>query len=382
MADGSAAGIRQITKDAMYDAVAPDDFGAMLEIDRHMTRSTAFDRIISATHDHFWDPLDKKYIDFTEPFDMENTQIMPDYLVPALETDYVKDYFADKPKEKIAFVNEMARWQLSAILHGEQGALSLSASLCHVLRDPGAQEYAANQCREEGRHVTAFAMYIKARWGSPLPSGQVLADLLKDIVNSPEVYKKIVGMQMLVEGLAMGAFATIFREWNDPLARKLTQLVMTDEAFHHKFGKIWADRTIPQLTKEEHEIVENWAAHCFQTLLFNLVAPHQMVDIYARFGLDPMKVMEEFQKVATDDERRERMKEATNIFRVLVKTLWNAGIITDRTAPFYAMYVDFEEFKQEGEHMVGDDIAEEGMAFLKTINFNARTDALRMVAAE
>ena len=80
---------------------------------------------------------------------------------------------------------------------------------------------------------------------------------------------------------------------NDPLAKKLTQLVMTDEAFHHKFGKIWADRTIPKLSKEEHEIVENWAAHCFQTLLFNLVAPHQMTAIYAEFGLDPDKVMAE-----------------------------------------------------------------------------------------
>ncbi len=379
-ADGAEP--RQITKDEVYDAVAPTDFGAMLAIDRHMNRSTAFDKIISATHDHFWDPLDKKYIDFSEPFDLENEQIMPDYMVPALETDYVRDHFADKPKERIRFVNEMARWQLSAILHGEQGALNLSASLCHVLRDPGAQEYAANQTREEGRHVTAFAKYIKARWGSPRECGQVLADLLKEIVHAPEVYKKIVGMQMLVEGLAMGAFATIYNEWKDPLARKLTQLVMTDEAFHHKFGKIWADRTIPKLSPEEHEIVENWAAHCFQTLLFNLVAPHQMADIYAQFGLDPMKVMEEFQKVATDDERRERMKESTNIFRVLVKTLLNAGIITDRTRSFYAMYVNLDELKAEGDRMVGDDIAEDGIRYLQTINFGVDTGALSKIAAE
>ena len=57
----------------------------------------------------------------------------------------------------------------SSILHGEQGALNLSASLCHVLYDQGAQEYAANQTREEARHVTAFAKYIKARWGRPVP---------------------------------------------------------------------------------------------------------------------------------------------------------------------------------------------------------------------
>jgi hypothetical protein len=372
----------QITKDALYDAVAPTDFAEMLKVDRHMTRSTAFDKIISATHDHFWDPLDKRYIDFTEGFDLENEQIMPDYMAPALETEYVQEFFADKPKERIAFVNELARWQLSAILHGEQGALNLSASLCHVLRDPGAQEYAANQTREEGRHVTAFAMYIKSRWGSPLPASPVLSNLLQEIVHAPEVYKKIVGMQMLVEGLAMGAFATIFKEWRDPLARKLTQLVMTDEAFHHKFGKIWADRTIPKLDERELEIVENWAAHCFQTLLFNLVAPHQMGDLYERFGLDTQKVIEAFQAAATDEDRRERMKEATNIFRVLVKTLLNAGIITGRTAPFYAMYVDLDELRAEGDSMVGDEIAEDGIRFLQTINFNTRTDALRQIAAE
>jgi hypothetical protein len=209
----------------------------------------------------------------------------------------------------------------------------------------------------------------------------VLAGLLQEIVHAPEVYKKIIGMQMLVEGLAMGAFATIFREWEDPLARKLTQLVMTDEAFHHKFGKIWADRTIPKLSAEEHEIVENWAAHCFQTLLFNLVAPHQMTAIYADFGLDPDKVMAGFQEVATDEARREHMKESTNIFRVLVKTLWNAGIITERTRSFYSMYVDFDEFKAEGEEMVGDEIAMDGIKYLQTINFGANINALNDVKA-
>ena len=371
-----------ITKDVIYDAVAPDDFESMLELDRYNARSTAFDKIISATNDHFWDPLDKRYIDFDEPFDLENEELLPDEFVPALATHYVTEHFADKPKERLRFKSQMARWQMSAILHGEQGALNLSASLCHVLRDPGAQEYAANQCREEGRHVTAFAKYIRARWGSPLPCGAVLATLLQEIVHAPEVYKKIIGMQMLVEGLAMGAFATIYKEWNDPLARKLTQLVMTDEAFHHKFGKIWADRTVPKLSAEEHAIIEDWAAHCFQTLLFNLVSPHQQLDLYAEFGLDPDKVVEEYGKIMTDDVRRENMKEQTNIFRVLVKTLLNAGIITDRTKAFYAMYVDLEELKGEGERMVGDDIAEEGIRHLQAINFKDRPVSAVSIAAE
>ena len=285
-----AVTIRNITKDAMYDAVAPDDFESLLEIDRYNNRSSAFDKIISATHDHFWDPLNKDYIDFDEPFDMENQPMVPETLVVGLQTDYVSNHLSD-PKQRTAFINEVVRWNLSSILHGEQGALNLSASLCHVLKDQGAQEYAANQAREEARHVTAFAKYIKARWGAPVECGPVLKTLLVEIIGAPEVYKKIIGMQMLVEGLAMGAFATFFKEFNDPLGRKLMQLVMTDEAFHHKFGKIWADRTIPKLDAEEHAIIEDWAAHCFQTLLFNLVAPHQMRPVYEKFGLDPDKVM-------------------------------------------------------------------------------------------
>jgi hypothetical protein len=369
-----------ITKDIIYDAVAPDDFESMLELDRYNNRSTAFDKIISATHDHFWDPLDPKYIDFSEPFDMENEMVIPEDMVIALQTDYVSSRLTD-PKDRIRFVNQFALRSFSSILHGEQGALNLSASLCHVLKDQGAQEYAANQTREEARHVTAFARYIKARWGRPVECGPTLKELLVDIIHSPEVYKKIIGMQMLVEGLAMGAFATFFNVTNDPLCKKLMQLVMTDEAFHHKFGKIWADRTIPHLSEKEHEIIELWAAQCFQTLLFNLVGPNQQRSLYEEFGLDPDRVVADLAEMVTDETRRENMKEQTNIFRVLVKTLLNAGIITERTRAFYAMYVDLDELKGEGDRMVGDDIAEEGIRYLQEINFADKTRNV-LIAAE
>src|SRR3990167_4488395 len=370
-----------ITKDIMYDAVAPDDFESMLDLDRYNNRSTAFDKIISATNDHFWDPLDKKYIDFDEPFDMENEMLLPEDMIISMSTDYVSNHLSDW-KTRVRFVNQSALRSFSSILHGEQGALNLSASLCHVLLARGAQEYAPNQPREEARHVTAFAKYIKARWGRPVECGPTLKALLVDIIGSPEVYKKIIGMQMLVEGLAMGAFATFFNNIRDPMGKRLLQLVMTDEAFHHKFGKIWADRTIPHLSEAEHEIIETWAAHCFQTLLFNLVAPTQQRDLYEEFGLDPDKVIAEMAEIMNDDKRRENMKEQTNIFRVLVKTLLNAGIITDRTKAFYATYVDIEELRGEGDRMVGDDIAEEGIKYLQEINFKDRVGQAISIAAE
>ena len=368
----------QITKDNAYDAVAPDDFPAMLDVERYGRRSTAFDKIISATHDHFWDPLDKKYIDFSEPFDPETHQILPDDFFPIFKTHIGEKMTA---AQKIKFASQSTRWQISGILHGEQGALALSASLCHILRDPGAQEYAANQTREEARHVTGFAAYIKSRWGSPLPVGKTLGVLLNEIVLAPEVYKKIIGMQMLVEGLAMGAFATLYQKSTDPLLVKLCQLVMTDEAFHHKFGKIWADRTIPKLSEEEHNLVEDWAAQCFQTLLFNLINPEQLQIVYASVGIAWQDAMAAITEAFGDAERRENMKQSANIFRVLIKTLLNAGIITERTKAFYGMYVDMDELKNEGERMVGDDIAEEGIKFLQTINFGG-SNGRSLLAAE
>src|SRR6516164_1563143 len=207
-----------ITKDPAYNEVDPHDFPAMLNPARYGERSTAFDKIISATHDHFWDPLDKKYIDFSGPFDLTAKTIMPMNFFPIFATR-IGDAMTEE--QKIKFANQASRWQLSAILHGEQGALALSASLCHILKDPGAQEYAANQTREEARHVTAFSAYIKSRWGTPLACGPTLKNLLTEIVLAPEVYKKIVGMQMLVEGLAMGAFATLYQKSADPLLVKL-----------------------------------------------------------------------------------------------------------------------------------------------------------------
>ena len=144
----------------------------------------------------------------------------------------------------------------------------------------------------------AFSRYIEARWGTPLPGRRrCSASSSTEIVASPIVYKKLVGMQMLLEGLAMGAFASIHAHTRDPLLKRLVQLVMTDEAFHHKFGKIWADRTIPRLSREEHERVEDWAARSLRDAALQPVE-HRAARLHLRgFGLD-VKVLRELVREA------------------------------------------------------------------------------------
>jgi len=355
--------------DPAYNTVPRDDFPAMIDVGRYAQRSPYFDEIIARTEEHFWNPDDRDYIRWDEPWPREQS-LFPLGMIPELHTA-VGDRLDEG--QKIALANASACWTLSQILHGEQGALSLSTSLCDIFIDPGAQEYAANQAREEARHVHGFSNYMRARFdGTVMPVGQTLGVLLNDLVQSDVVYKKLVGMQMLVEGLAMGAFATLYVKANDPLLRRLCQLVMTDEAFHHKFGKIWAHATMPKLDEAERHAVEDWALECFNRLLFNLVNAEQKRALYPQFGLEWEWVRSAMMEAFTDNERRRFMKESTNVFRVLIKTLLKAGIITERTRAHYATWVDVEELAGEGDRMVGDDIAEAGIAYLKDINANKR----------
>ena len=369
---------QQITYDKAYDTVAREDFPAMLEVPRYGRRTDAFDGIISATHDHFWDPLDKNYIDYDLPFDMSKTPIVPLDMVVELKSA-VAERLDDR--QKIQLANDVTHWSTSNLLHGEQGALSLSASLCHILLDPGAQEYAANQAREEARHVAGFTRYIAKRWGAPLPVGPTIANVLNDLVSTQEVYKKIVGMQMLIEGLAMGSFATLNAKTNDPVLRRLVQLVMSDEAFHHRFGRLWAAKTIRHLSEDEHKKVEDWSAQLFQMLLFNLINAEQKQVIYAKYGLDWQWVRDAVRESFSDDDRRAQLKESTNIFRVLIKTLLHAGIITSRTAPLYAVWVDMTELEAEGDGIPGDVVAEEMLVVLREINAKRRRTGSKDIAA-
>lgn len=356
--------------DPAYETVARDDFDAMIALDRYAGRSDRFDELIARTEEHFWEPNDPDYLDYATPWDIAEDPLMPlDFFVEM--SSAVADKLDDG--QKIRFANESLKFSLCQILHGEQGAFTLSTSLCDIFYDPAAQEYAANQAREEARHVRGFTKYLHARYGNALlPVGDTLGTLLKEIIASDAVYKKIVGMQMLVEGLAMGAFATLHLRSNDPLLRRVCQLTMTDEAFHHRFGKIWAHATVPGLDTAEHEIVEDWAFECFNRLFFNLANAEQKKLIYPKFGLDPDWVRGAVAEAFTDRDRRRLLTQSTNIFRVLIKTLHHSGIITERTRAGYAQWVDMDELAAEGDKMIGDDIAEQGIASLRDINAGKR----------
>jgi len=126
-------------------------------------------------------------------------------------------------------------------------------------------------------------------------------------------------MQMLVEGVAMGAFTTLYKIAQDPLLRRVCQLVMTDEAFHHKFGKIWAHATIPQARRGRARPASRTGRSRASTPPLQPGEPEQKRLIYPEFGLDWQWVRDAVLEARTDAHRRSLMQRGSNVFRTLIR---------------------------------------------------------------
>ena len=357
----------RFVKDPAFRSTSGGNFHDMMDVRRYGDRSDKFDDIIGKSHDHFWDPNDPTYIDFTLPFDLENELVLPIGMFPELLSPVLSHL---DEKTRIALANENARWLLSGILHGEQAALALCAKLANMMIDPGTQEFISNQAREESRHVTAFANYIGARWGTPYPPGETIGTLLNELVETQEAYRKFVGMQILVEGLAMSIFTVVQMNTNDPVLKRLTQLVITDESFHHTFGKIWAHSTVPALHEIERHQVEDWAAEVFEVLLVNLINVKEKRAVYEKFGLDWEAVSAASTDFYGEDSRKRQLQQAGSIFRSLLKSLVNAGIVTERTRGRYSAWLDIDEVETEEGFLefVGELVSAQGIEYLRDVN--------------
>ncbi|MEZ5374009.1 MAG: ferritin-like domain-containing protein [Microthrixaceae bacterium] len=127
-------------------------------------------------------------------------------------------------------------WTLSQFLHGEQGALVCTAKIVETVPWIDAKYYASTQVMDEARHVEVFAKYLQDKWGGHYPVNAHLKMLLDDIVNDTRWDMTYLGMQIMVEGLALAAFGFMQQMTTEPLLKKLLRYVMSDEARHVAFG--------------------------------------------------------------------------------------------------------------------------------------------------
>jgi len=159
-------------------------------------------------------------------------------------------------KEKKALNLETFSWTLSQFLHGEQGALLAAAQLVDSVRDLDSKLYSATQVVDEARHVDVYNRYIHSKIGFSYPVNPHLKTLLDMILKDSRWDMKFLGMQIMVEGLALAAFGMIRNNTNEPLLKELTAYVIGDEARHVAFGVLSLRdyyRDQPEAVKRERE---------------------------------------------------------------------------------------------------------------------------------
>jgi hypothetical protein len=131
---------------------------------------------------------------------------------------------------------ESQNWTLSQFMHGEQGALVCTAKIVETVPWIDAKYYAATQVMDEARHVEVFAKYLDTKLTGHYPVNAHLRMLLDDIINDSRWDMTYLGMQIMVEGLALAAFGFMHMLTEEPLLKQLLRYVMSDEARHVAFG--------------------------------------------------------------------------------------------------------------------------------------------------
>ena len=174
-------------------------------------------------------------------------------------------------------------FMLSQFLHGEQGALVCTAKIVETVPWIDAKYYAATQVMDEARHVEVFARYLDEKLNGHFPLNAHLGLLLDDIISDERWDITYLGMQIMVEGLALAAFGFMHMMSQEPLLKQLLRYVMSDEARHVAFGVLSLKEFYEGLTDAELAVRQEFAYEAAVRLRDRLVA----AEVWERMGVDP-----------------------------------------------------------------------------------------------
>jgi hypothetical protein len=190
-------------------------------------------------------------------------------------------------REWLDFGIAMQTYALSQFLHGEQGALICTGLITATVPWIDAKYYAATQVMDEARHVEVFARYVDEKLGGAYPINSNLGSLLDTIVADDRWDITYLGMQIMVEGLALAAFGFMHALTTEPLLKDLLRYVMSDEARHVAFGVLSLQEFYAGLGAAEIKERQEFAYEAAVALKRRFMGP----DVFARMGADPDEVI-------------------------------------------------------------------------------------------
>jgi hypothetical protein len=222
-------------------------------------------------------------------------------------------------KEWRQFALENQTWTLSQFLHGEQGALICTGLITATVPWIDAKYYAATQVVDEARHVEVFGRYVEEKMGGAYPVNPQLKSLLDDIITDSRWDITYLGMQIMVEGLALAAFGFLHMLTQEPLLKKLLRYVMGDEARHVAFGVISLQELYSGLSTAELKERQEFAYEAAVRLRNRFFAQ----DVWEKMGVDPKEVVRFLQ---THPDPMEEMFQ-TMLFSKIVPNVKKLGLL-------------------------------------------------------
>jgi hypothetical protein len=236
------------------------------------------------------------------------------------------------PEEQREIEIRLSAWRLSQFLHGEQGALVVCGQLVNAIPELDAKLYASTQVVDEGRHVEVFEKYVK-KLHKIYPVDPLLKGLIDEILATNIWELKLLGMQMLIEGLAIAAFNLMRKQTGDPTLASLLDYVLQDEGRHVNFGYFALRRSIPDMDTAKREYLED----------FTFKACDLMYARDERTGFQSIKRVWtdmgwDADKIWRDTVANSQTTKTFNSFLFrenLMPRLQRLGIISDRIAPRY-----------------------------------------------
>ena len=262
-------------------------------------------------------------IDWSQDLDPENPQQLPDEAVNIFGSDVWNRL---TKQERATVRRHQQAWQLSQFLHGEQGALICTAKIVQQVPSVDAKYYAATQVMDEARHVETYARLLHEKFELAYPITPTLKRLLNDVLSDARWDMTYLGMQVLIEGLALAAFASIRDQAKNPLARAVNAYVMQDEARHVAFGRLALRDYYPELTQKERDEREEFAVEACYLMRDRFLAE----EVWETIGL-PVE-----ECVRYVDGSQEMRAFRSRLFTRIVPTMKDIGLWGDKIRRAYA----------------------------------------------
>jgi hypothetical protein len=285
------------------------------------TSSEELLRLYSKGKQQQWDA--EKRIDWSQDVDPDDPMQIVEEMLPLYGTP-LYDKLSERQKSDLRYHSQVHN--LSQFLHGEQGALICSARIVQDVPMLESKFYAATQVMDEARHVESYRRLLKEKFRFAYPISPPLQRLLEQALTDKRWDFTYLGMQVLIEGLALAAFQRIRDYAKNPLCQAVNAYVMQDEARHVAFGRIALREYYPQLTAAERREREQFVIEGSYFLRDRL----NSAEMWETIGIDPKDALGAH--AASEGQIRFRKR----LFSRIVPTVKDIGLWSEKVQAAYA----------------------------------------------